>query len=132
MRWSTSFIPTLRDDPADAEAISHKLLIRAGFARQLMAAVTLPRRLADPEEIAMGGVSDISNRGPLDRLLLTELVHDDLTLAVRVSSNEALYLRRESPPRDAWREFSISLSPFSLVRNCRFQSSYSSLSAMIS
>ena len=39
MRWSTTFIPTLRDDPADAEAISHKLLIRAGFARQLMAGV---------------------------------------------------------------------------------------------
>ena len=39
MRWSTAFIPTLRDDPADAEAISHKLLIRAGFARQLMAGV---------------------------------------------------------------------------------------------
>ncbi|PQO33627.1 hypothetical protein [Blastopirellula marina] len=81
----------------------------ARLARQLMAAVTLPRRLADPEEIPMGGVSDISNRGPLDRLLLTELVHDDLTLAVRVSSNEALYLRRESPPRDAWREFSLLL-----------------------
>jgi len=39
VRWSTTFIPTLRDDPADAEAISHKLLIRAGFARQLMAGV---------------------------------------------------------------------------------------------
>ncbi len=39
MRWSTSFIPTLRDDPADAEALSHKLLIRGGFARQLMAGV---------------------------------------------------------------------------------------------
>ena len=39
MRWSTSFIPTLRDDPADAEAISHKLLVRGGFARQLMAGV---------------------------------------------------------------------------------------------
>lgn len=37
MRWSSAFIPTLRDDPADAEAISHKLLIRAGFMRQLMA-----------------------------------------------------------------------------------------------
>ena len=37
MRWSQLFIPTLRDDPADAEAISHKLLVRAGFVRQLMA-----------------------------------------------------------------------------------------------
>ena len=39
MRWSESFIPTLRDDPADAEAVSHKLLLRAGCARQLMAGV---------------------------------------------------------------------------------------------
>ncbi len=39
MRWSKAFIPTLRDDPADAEAASHKLLLRAGFARQLMAGV---------------------------------------------------------------------------------------------
>ncbi|MAI79804.1 MAG: proline--tRNA ligase [Deltaproteobacteria bacterium] len=39
VRWSTSFIPTLRDDPADAEAVSHKLLVRAGFARQLMSGV---------------------------------------------------------------------------------------------
>jgi len=37
VRWSSAFIPTLREDPADAEAISHKLLIRAGYMRQLMA-----------------------------------------------------------------------------------------------
>jgi prolyl-tRNA synthetase len=37
MRWSTMFIPTLRDDPADAGAPSHRLLLRAGYIRQLMA-----------------------------------------------------------------------------------------------
>jgi len=37
VRWSKAFIPTLRDDPADAEAASHKLLVRGGFMRQLMA-----------------------------------------------------------------------------------------------
>ncbi len=37
LRWSQAFIPTLRDDPADAEAVSHRLLIRAGYIRQLMA-----------------------------------------------------------------------------------------------
>ena len=35
MRWSDSFIPTLRDAPADATAASHQLLVRAGFVRQL-------------------------------------------------------------------------------------------------
>ncbi|MCP3983366.1 MAG: proline--tRNA ligase [bacterium] len=39
MRWSQAFIPTLRDDPADAEAASHRLLVRGGFARQLMAGI---------------------------------------------------------------------------------------------
>jgi prolyl-tRNA synthetase len=37
MRWSQLHIPTLRDDPADADAASHRLLLRAGFIRQLMA-----------------------------------------------------------------------------------------------
>ena len=35
MRWSKTFIPTLKEDPADAEVISHKLLVRAGFIRQI-------------------------------------------------------------------------------------------------
>ncbi len=37
MRWSHAFIPTLREDPADAEAVSHRLLVRAGYIRQLAA-----------------------------------------------------------------------------------------------
>ncbi len=39
MRWSRSLIPTLRDDPADAEATSHKLMVRAGLVRQLAAGI---------------------------------------------------------------------------------------------
>jgi prolyl-tRNA synthetase len=34
-RLSQAFIPTLKDAPADAEAISHKLMVRAGLIRQL-------------------------------------------------------------------------------------------------
>jgi prolyl-tRNA synthetase len=37
MRWSMLYVPTLREDPAEAEAVSHRLLLRGGFARQLMA-----------------------------------------------------------------------------------------------
>ena len=36
-RASQLFLPTLRDAPADAEAVSHKLLVRAGYIRQLAA-----------------------------------------------------------------------------------------------
>jgi prolyl-tRNA synthetase len=35
MRWSQSFLPTLREDPADAEVASHRLMLRAGYIRQL-------------------------------------------------------------------------------------------------
>src|SRR5215213_9364063 len=38
-RASQLFLPTLRDDPADAEAVSHKLLARGGFIRQVSAGV---------------------------------------------------------------------------------------------
>ena len=34
-RLSTYFLPTLRDDPADAESLSHRLMVRAGLVRQL-------------------------------------------------------------------------------------------------
>src|SRR5271154_847433 len=38
-RASTLFLPTLRDAPADADAVSHKLLVRGGFIRQLAAGI---------------------------------------------------------------------------------------------
>jgi len=38
-RQSELFLPTLRDDPADAEAVSHKLLVRAGLIRQVGAGI---------------------------------------------------------------------------------------------
>jgi len=66
VRWSHAFIPTLRDDPAGAEAISHKLLVRGGFIRQLMSGSysMLPagfrvrarvRRIIEEEINAIGG-----------------------------------------------------------------------------
>ena len=39
MRLSQTFGKTLREAPADAELISHQLLIRGGFVRPLMAGV---------------------------------------------------------------------------------------------
>ncbi|OGK83709.1 MAG: proline--tRNA ligase [Candidatus Rokubacteria bacterium GWC2_70_16] len=39
MRWHRSLIPTLREDPAEAEAISHRLMVRAGLVRQLAAGI---------------------------------------------------------------------------------------------
>ena len=40
MRWSQTFIPTLKETPADAEITSHKLLLRAGLIRKLSGGLT--------------------------------------------------------------------------------------------
>jgi len=39
MRASQLFMPTLKEDPADAEAVSHKLLVRGGFVRQFASGI---------------------------------------------------------------------------------------------
>ena len=39
MRWSQALIPTLKEDPQDAEVISHKLMVRGGFIRKLISGV---------------------------------------------------------------------------------------------
>ncbi|MFM7718292.1 MAG: proline--tRNA ligase, partial [Actinomycetota bacterium] len=69
MKLSERFVPTLREDPAEAEAASHRLLLRAGFIRQLMAGVytTMPlglrtlRRIEDivREEMEASGAQEI-------------------------------------------------------------------------
>lgn len=53
MRLSQLFVPTLREDPADAEIASHRLLLRGGFIRQVMAGVytTLPLGLRTTRKI---------------------------------------------------------------------------------
>lgn len=91
LRSAKSLIAELQDDP--------ELGGVARLAKLLSATVNLPRPLSLPEELPLGGVSDISNRGTLDRLLLSELANDDQTLSIRVAMNEALYFRREVPPR---------------------------------
>jgi prolyl-tRNA synthetase len=69
MRLSHLFAPTLREDPAEAEVASHRLLLRAGFVRQLTAGVytTLPlgvrtmRRIEEitREEMNASGAQEI-------------------------------------------------------------------------
>ncbi len=84
-------IEEMRNDP------NHAGLSR--LTRDFMAALQMPRRLSERDDLPLGGVADIANRGNLDRLLLSELAHDDLMLAVRIAIGEALYLRREPPAK---------------------------------
>ena len=39
MRFSSTYIPTLKESPSEAEVVSHKLLLRAGMVRKLTSGV---------------------------------------------------------------------------------------------
>jgi prolyl-tRNA synthetase len=76
-RASQLFFPTLREDPADAEAVSHKLLVRAGFIRQVSAGVWtfLPLGWRVHEQVAQ------IVRGEMDAIGAQELLMPVLTPA---------------------------------------------------
>ncbi|MGI4737492.1 MAG: hypothetical protein ACRYG7_20185 [Janthinobacterium lividum] len=71
----------------------------AHLTRHLVASLRIPMHLQGASTQPLGGVADITNRGNFDQLLLSELAHDDVSFVARLVNNEALYLRREEPPR---------------------------------
>ncbi|MCA9062704.1 MAG: hypothetical protein KDA96_06580 [Planctomycetaceae bacterium] len=94
-----TLLKEIADDP--------ELAVLSKTTQQLIAALTLPREVSAADDLNVGGVSDIANRGSLDKLLLSELAQDDLVLSVRLALNEALYLRRESTPSHSSRTRTI-------------------------
>ncbi|HYM01109.1 MAG TPA: proline--tRNA ligase [Blastocatellia bacterium] len=82
MRWSNLFIPTLREDPADAEVVSHRLLVRAGYIRQLTA-----------------GVYSLLPLGQRVRLKVMEIIREEMN---RIGAQE--FLLPALHPGEIWKE----------------------------
>jgi hypothetical protein len=81
----------------------------ARLAKKISAALNIPMHLSGSSDQSIGGVSDISNRGHYDKLLLSELAQDDLLLTARLANNEALFLQREEMPANANQQWHILL-----------------------
>lgn len=81
----------------------------ARLARRIASVISIPMHSQGSGDRSYGGLSDITNRGNYDRLLLSELAHDDLLLMARLVNNEALYFRREEPPDNPKRKRTILL-----------------------
>ena len=79
MRWSQYFLPTLREDPKDAESVSHKLMLRAGLIRRLGAGAYtyLPFGLRALHKAA-AIVREEMNRAGAQELLMPALQPTDL------------------------------------------------------
>src|SRR6476619_4662611 len=82
MRWLQFFIATLREDPADAEVVSHKLLLRAGVIRQLSA-----------------GIYSYLPLGQRIALKVMQILREEMNAI----GGQEFYLR-PLPPAELWRE----------------------------
>jgi len=71
MRWSNFYIPTLKEAPADAEVVSHKLLIRAGMIRKLTSGIYiyLPLGLRSIEKAASIVRQEMNSAGAQELLM---------------------------------------------------------------
>ena len=99
----------LPDDLMGELAADLKTAGLARLAKKITAALNIPMHLSGSSDQSIGGVSDISNRGHYDKLLLSELAQDDLLLTARLANNEALFLQREEMPNNTSQQWHILL-----------------------
>lgn len=71
MYWSRYYIPTLKEDPAEAEVISHKLLLRAGMIRKLTSGIYtyLPLGLRSLQKISQIIREEMERFGAIEILM---------------------------------------------------------------
>jgi len=102
-------IEKVEDEVAEKEAVPAKsfvdLLIEepktfevGNLIRHIWGGLKIPMLHFSPGDQPIGGISDMTNKGNIDRMLLSEFAHDDDVFLQRVANNEALYIQREIPP----------------------------------
>lgn len=91
-----SFVETLLEN--------NKTFHVGSLIKRLWSGLNIPHHYALPSEQPLGGVSDLTTKGEIHRLLLSEFANDDVLLLSRLANNEALYINREAPPQNNNRE----------------------------
>jgi hypothetical protein len=66
--------------------------------KHIWSGLNIPLHHNMPSAQPLGGVSDLTNKGDFDKLLISEFAHDDDVFMSRIANNEALYIQREVPP----------------------------------
>ncbi|KYP15344.1 hypothetical protein [Flavihumibacter sp. CACIAM 22H1] len=69
----------------------------AALVRSIWTGLHLPYNHSSEGSYSTGGIATLSNKGSLDKLLITEFAHDDLVFLSRIANKEALYFQRENP-----------------------------------
>lgn len=98
------FQPEPGDQPSDQPDLVDALIANSAtftvgsLIRWLWGGLNIPVHSALPSVQPLGGVSDLTNKGDFDKLLVSEFANDDLVFLSRLANNEALYIHREIPP----------------------------------
>lgn len=77
---------------------NHKTFHVGSLIKHIWGGLNIPVHSSLPSEQPIGGVSDLTNKGDFDKLLISEFANEDLVFLSRMANNEALYIRREVPP----------------------------------
>ncbi|MDH6252544.1 hypothetical protein M2347_002271 [Chryseobacterium sp. H1D6B] len=68
--------------------------------KRIWSGLKIPMRHLSPGEQPIGGISDMTNKGELHRMLLSEFANEDEVFMNRIANNEALYIQREVSPEE--------------------------------
>lgn len=106
-------IPELEDDVVEEETtvetgkdfiqelVEEPKTFQVGsLIKRIWSGLKIPMRHLSPGEQPIGGISDMTNKGELHRMLLSEFANEDDVFMNRVANNEALYIQREIPPEE--------------------------------
>lgn len=66
--------------------------------RRIWSGLAIPFHSHLPSVQPLGGVSDLSNKGELDKLLISEYANEEMLFLLRLANGEALFINRETPP----------------------------------
>lgn len=70
------------------------------LVKRIWSGLKIPMRHLSPGEQPIGGISDMTNKGDFNRMLMSEFAHEEEVFMNRVANNEALYIQREIPPEE--------------------------------
>ncbi|UUC44914.1 hypothetical protein [Flavobacterium cerinum] len=87
---SDSFIDKLIEEP--------KTFLIGSLIQRIWSGLNIPLHHSTPSHQPLGGVSDLTNKGDFDKLLISEFANEDEIFMSRIANNEALYIKREVPP----------------------------------
>lgn len=77
-----------------------KTFFMGNLIKRIWSGIQLPMHYVHPGEMPLGGISDVTNKGNFDNLLISEFANDDLIFLHRIANKEALFIRRETTPEE--------------------------------